>query len=511
MATTATTSATTASTTASTTATPAAGSAAAVAAANKANAQKILTSLGAGSGVDVASLAQNLVNAEKVPQQNAIQAKITKNEARISGYSAVSYVVSGLQTALTALKDQSSFSSVTATTSNPSAFDVTATATAATGTHEVEVLQVAKAQRQISGGVATPSTPLNGGLAMSLNITVGSGAPTAISLAAGKDTPQDIVDAINASTSGVKAQLINTGDGSAAPYQIVLSGVTGASNAFTLSTDYGAGAGTPGLTFDATNPANQSAADARIKVDGITVTRSNNAIKDVVPGLTFNVTTVTTTPAIVNSTRDTSGLKDKFNALVSAYNDAVTMFGVVTDPKSTVPTYGATLVGDSTVRNVRQQVRSIFQGASSTPGTNVNSLWQVGIKIDEKGVMSVDATKLDSALQSNFSDVVKSFTGNFDNLSAYSTQKSGFAGDGVRKLAALVGPNGPMLNQSNNANTQNTKYTDDLAKLDTRMTALLTRYTKQFATMENLVGKVNSQKTSLKSTFDGMMATYTNK
>jgi len=346
---------------------------------------------------------------------------------------------------------------------------------------------------------------------MSLNITAGSGTPTAISLADGKDTPQDIIDAINASTTGVKAQLINTGDGSATPYQIVLSGVTGASNAFALSTDYGSGAGTPGLTFDPTNPANQSAADARIKVDGITVTRSNNAIKDVVPGLTFNVTTVTTTPAIVNSTRDTSGLKDKFNALVSAYNDAVTMFGVVTDPKSTVPTYGATLVGDSTVRNVRQQVRNIFQGASSTPGTNVNSLWQVGIKIDEKGVMSVDATKLDSALQSNFSDVVKSFTGNFDNLSAYSTQKSGFAGDGVRKLAALVGPNGPMLNQSNNANTRNTKYTDDLSRLDTRMSALLTRYTKQFATMDNMVGKVNSQKTSLKSTFDGMMATYTNK
>jgi flagellar hook-associated protein 2 len=138
-------------------------------------------------------------------------------------------------------------------------------------------------------------------------------------------------------------------------------------------------------------------------------------------------------------------------------------------------------------------------------------LWQVGIKIDEKGVMSVDATKLDSALQNNFDDVVKSFTGNFEGLSQYSTQKAGFAGDGVRKLAALVGPTGPMLSQSNNADTQNTKYKDDLSKLDTRMSALLVRYTKQFATMNSLVGSVNSQKTSLKATFDGMMASYTNK
>jgi flagellar capping protein FliD len=43
------------------------------------------------------------------------------------------------------------------------------------------------------------------------------------------------------------------------------------------------------------------------------------------------------------------------------------------------------------------------------------------------------------------------------------------------------------------------------------MDALLARYTKQFAAMDTLVGQINTQKTSLKSTFDGMMAAYTNK
>jgi flagellar capping protein FliD len=43
------------------------------------------------------------------------------------------------------------------------------------------------------------------------------------------------------------------------------------------------------------------------------------------------------------------------------------------------------------------------------------------------------------------------------------------------------------------------------------MDALLARYQKQFASMDSLVGKTNSQKTSLKATFDGMMATYTGK
>ena len=77
--------ATTATSSTSSSATSAASTAAQIAAANKSAAQKLLTSLGAGSGVDTASLAQNLVDAERAPQENAIKAKITKNESRISG------------------------------------------------------------------------------------------------------------------------------------------------------------------------------------------------------------------------------------------------------------------------------------------------------------------------------------------------------------------------------------------------------------------------------------------
>ena len=99
-----------------------ASSSAQIAAANRANAQKILTSLGAGSGVDVASLAQNLVDAEGKPQINAINAKISKNQARISGYSAVSYVMSQVNTAFTALKSQSAFNSLTASSTDNTSF-----------------------------------------------------------------------------------------------------------------------------------------------------------------------------------------------------------------------------------------------------------------------------------------------------------------------------------------------------------------------------------------------------
>lgn len=153
----ATTSATTAATTSATAS--AASTAAQISAANKSAAQKLMNSLNAGSGVDTASLAQNLVDAERTPQENAINAKITKNESRISGYSAISYVMSQVQTAFTALKDQTNFSSLTANNSNSTAFSVTTGAYATEGSHDVEVLQVAKYQRSSSAGVASPTHP----------------------------------------------------------------------------------------------------------------------------------------------------------------------------------------------------------------------------------------------------------------------------------------------------------------------------------------------------------------
>ncbi len=79
-----------------------------IAATNKANAQKLITALGAGSGVDVAALAQNLVDAEKAPLLNAINSKIAKNEAKISGYGAVLASMDIIKKAFQALENPSS-------------------------------------------------------------------------------------------------------------------------------------------------------------------------------------------------------------------------------------------------------------------------------------------------------------------------------------------------------------------------------------------------------------------
>ena len=360
-----------------------------------------------------------------------------------------------------------------------------------------------------TNGVVTLTSTANN--AVDIASPTGTQFSNTIAVAATATTPAGIVAAINSANLGITAQLVNTGN-IATPYRIMVTGASGASNAFSLTSlkaDAGGGEVT-GISF---SKKLQSSQDATFNVNGMDMTSSKNTVTDAIAGTTLSFNSITTTgvPANLVFSRDTSSISTKLNALVTAYNDANTMLGVVSDPKSTVETYGATLVGNSMVGSVRSQMRQLISGNSTTPAGGLTALRDIGFNIDQKGVLSLDKTKLDSALKNNFDNVVTLVTGNRENQSKFSVLPSGVAGEAVKKLTALLETTAPLTTQSTNLTTKISEYKKQLDKLDIRMTDLLARYNKQFATMESMVGQSKSLQTSLKSTFDGMMATYTNK
>ncbi len=358
-----------------------------------------------------------------------------------------------------------------------------------------------------NNGVVTLTSTANN--AADIATPSGSQFANTIAVTADATTPAGIVAAINSANLGVSAQLINTGN-IATPYRIMVTGTTGASNAFSLTSLTQAGGEVSGVSF---GKKLQSAQDATFNVDGMSMTSSKNTVTDAIAGATLSLTATTTAgvPANLVLSRDTSAISSKLDALVTAYNDANSMLGVVSDPKSTVADYGATLVGNSIVSSVRSQMRQMITNNSTTPSGGLTALRDIGFSIDQTGVLSIDKTKLDSALQNNFDKVVTLVTGNRENQSKYSVLPSGVAGEAVKKLTTMLDPSAPLTTQSSNLTTKISDYKKQLADLDTRMTALLARYNKQFAAMDSLVGQSKSLQTSLKSTFDGMMATYTNK
>lgn len=458
-----------------------------------------LTTLGAGSGVDTKSLAQNLADAEITPRKEAINTKITKTEAKISGIGYIKTALSDLKAAFTKLDDVSDFSSITPANTQPNAIGVSTTSGAKTGSYSLEVTQLARAQRTASNGLAARDTPLNDGQAFALNLSVHGGDASTITVTT--DTPTGVVNAINAANLGVQAQLLQTGDPTN-PFTIVVSGESGAAKDFTLSAAGGQISFTNNL---------QTAVDAQLKVNGLSITRSTNQISDLLDGVRLDLFATTSTPARIDLNRETSTIKDNLKNLVSSYNDLDNTLQELGNVKSTIKDVGGSLAGDSTLQAIRSQVRGYITNLSSTPGSTLKAARDIGLSFDRYGKLSLDEAKLDKALKNNFDDVTKIFTAGTDNKSLYSMSPSGIAGDAVVRLDRLLRSTGQLAVQTENANKQITAYKADLSKLDARLSQLLERYTKQFSTMDSIVGDNNSLKTSLKSSFEGMMAMYTNK
>ena len=468
----------------------------------------LITALGAGSGVDVKALAKSLVDAERAPKQQAIQSKIDKSEAKISGYSAMMAALNIFKQQVDGLDSVTDFAAVDIRNSNPLAVEVSTNSLASPGAHTISITSLAQAQRSVGDGFDNVTAQVNGGNAFTLSLTV-AGEATDIEISAADTNASAVVNAINQAGAGVSAQLLDTGvEGAADRYKIVLTGQTGASNAFSVSTD---AADTSGLNF--TTPTGQDAADAAVTVNGVAISRSTNTIDDVIPGMTFDLLGPTTGAVAVQLNRDSSGVKERVQSLVTAYNSMVSDFGILTGPASEdeEDIYSGSLRGDSTVRSVLSQMRQVFFGESETAGESITSLRDMGVSVDKDGVVTLDEAALDEALTTHFEEVVSALAGRTTTeVDGETVIQQGLGAEMAARLRALMGPTGIILSQSTSAESQVGRYEEQLEKLETRMEGILERYTKQFAAMESIVGQLTSMRENLKSQFEAMLNTGKN-
>ena len=487
-----------------------------------------IAALGGGSGIDIKALAQNLVNAEKEPKAALIQESIDKSELRISGYATLSYAVSQVQTALDGLKNLADFNSFAPSSSKPTSVAGKVTGTnAVAGTHEVVVTQLAQAQRSVSNGFSAGQA-LNAGASFTLNFTIAGVAKPAITVT--DSTPAGVVSAINAAGLDVKATLLDTGDGNT-PLRIVLTGQTGAANSFTITSNSAVALGFPA---DPTSNAqgtlpNRKALNAVLQVNGLTVNRSTNRVSDVVDGVTLELLSVTgADPAVVSLARDTAPVKEKIKAVVTAYNDLQSILDSALDKESTVEKLGGALVGDSTVRSIRDQVRRILlpDGASAdSSNVPLSNLRQLGLFVDSDGKMKFatlkstaapgeslmnigDEGRLDQALSSRFDELAAMFAGSSTSIGIAKDMSDRLSGSGayIDSTASPSSPKKLLTALSQNASQKVSVAKERMAELEERMTQLLERYIKQFSVMETLVGQSKSTRTSLESSFKGMSA-----
>ena len=460
-------------------------------------ASSVLLNMGNGSGIDIIKLARDLADVEVMPQQDRVTRAKTDTEAAISAYAVLKYNVELLTEQFNGLNDAQELATPVAVSSNTSAISIGSTqGSAVSGSHQIDVTQLAASQRNRSSEYTSSTETLNSGSAFDITVT-SNGSTQTISVDAGDDTPAGVVAAINASGTGFTATLIDT-DTAGTNYRIVLQGPSGEDNAFTVSS-------TPDLGFHTAGNQLQSAANAWLKVDGMSIERTSNNISDAISGVTLNLNAVASGTSL-QVTNDTTTLKEKLKELVATYNVVQVVLNELSDPDSTEEEVGGALSNDMAfVRSVRDAIYAAVTTDSSTPSGDVSALRDLGIELTKTGTLSFNEATYDEVVLNNFSDVVTMLSAGTTNQSAYDGADQGLAFDSMEVINGLMDSiDGIFAVREDTATEQLKTYEDRLLAIELRMEKVYQTYLKQFSVMEDLVNTLNNTRDYVKQQLDSI-------
>lgn len=273
------------------------------------------------------------------------------------------------------------------------------------------------------------------------------------------------------------------------------------------------------------NHAASQACDAKIKYEGITLSRPSNDIDDVVPHITLHVHEKTEKTATIKIEPDTESAKDAIITFVGKYNQTIAEMNILTTNKPEVISELDYLSKDE--QEEAKEKLGMFQSENSlrTGKTNlmqivsgnykfldsaqITMLSQIGVSTNAsggarggynpsqmRGYLEVDEKKLDQSLASNLNDI--------KNIFGYDSDGDLIIDDGIglkldKQLSAWV-QSGGIINTKNQAIDSKIKATNTkITKLQTQLDRKEAELKMKYANMQGTLGGLESQQNSIQN------------
>ena len=158
----------------------------------------------------------------------------------------------------------------------------------------------------------------------------------------------------------------------------------------------------------------QTGQDSQFRVNNIDITRSSNTVSDVINGVTLSLKSpnASTEEAPVQLR-----IEENLDLVKSSVSDFVEKYNTVRGFISAQFTYDAEtqasglLFGDSSLRSVQTQIQRVLSGVISGLEGDFDTLVSIGITTDRAGLLTVDTTKLNQALEADVDQVAEIFLG----------------------------------------------------------------------------------------------------
>ena len=439
-----------------------------------------IVSTGIGSGLDIAGIVQQLVAAEGQPVESRLGQQEVRAQSKLSAFGSLKAALSDVRDKLEIMRSLDQFLARKASSSNEDKFTVSASTGALPASYSMEVVQLAQAHKLTSGAFAGPDAVVGTG---TLTVSVG-GASMDLDFDASNNTLAGIRDAINGSSDnpGVAATIVNAESGS---YLILTAENSGATNTVTINQSGGDG-GLAVLEYDpgaglVSMSESIAPQDALIRIDGLDVISSTNVFSGAVEGVTITVLETTSGPSeSLTVENDHKAAKQLINDFVASYNELIKTFDQLTAYDAEAGT-GAPLIGDSTVRGIRDQIRREMTAAVQNLDAPFAMLGDVGIEAELDGTLSVDETRLDAVLNDDF---VK-----FGQL--FSTT-DGFATRLYDLTDGYLDSDGVIESRTQGLNSIIDGINEDRQALNERLATLETRLLRQFNALDSLLAQLTS-------------------
>ncbi len=361
-----------------------------------------ISSLGAGSSILTQDVLDQLRAADEAKFVAPVDARLKTENSKLDAYNVVDAYMDNVYESLKSLTEYGVFESRTASTSDEDAVTVSAKESSDIQDFTIEVEKLATKEIEQSGTFGSRDAKIATGSG-ELELTVGSETFTFSYDAS--TTLESIKDSINKDAGeSVNATIVQVANGD---FRLLLSAANTGTNQEIAITDV-VGAGEKLNTALTTDMANvQPAEDASFKFNGVSITRTNNEVDDLLAGVTLTLKEAEIGKVVnVSVKQDREHIEERITNFVDKYNSAMTQLNTDTKSSQEASERGV-FSSDSTIKSMKSSLVNML----SIVGGGAGKLEDFGIELDSDGRLSLDSDTLGEKLDNDPTSVQAFFVG----------------------------------------------------------------------------------------------------
>lgn len=440
------------------------------------------------SGAIPPNLVDQLVEAERIPIKQ-IEAKKVKQEDTLKIVGELESKISDITKNIGELVSVKGFSDLKLVSGDTNIIDGTVDPAAApTGEYSIEVMQLAQKPGALTNGFPDKDKSQVGVGYIKFDTPEGE---KEIYINAENSTLEGMQKTINNSNTGLRASLVEDRKDKVNPYKLMVTGLaTGDKKNVTFPQIYMLD-GDQDLYFEKEN----TAQNAKIKVDGFEIEVPDNKVDGIIPGVSLNLKSAAVGKEVkIFVKEDMEAISGKIKGFVDAYNAALGFIQGQAklqkgqDGREKLGPLG----GDSMLRTIEGTLRRIIQNPILGQGGKIERMNQLGIEFNRNGTLNFSQEKFNKTLNTEPSAVVAFLRGDGFN--------TGFVPVLKREIGNLLnGQFGAIANRKKGLQDKVNRMNDQISQKERQMEKKEESLRKKFADMEARVSQIQGQGNAFKA------------